>query len=150
MSILVRLPEIPCCTTDVAVLGPGKGPHAGELKCQACGRHRRWMPAGAFDLLQKFTDELTRLIGPGEDIPVMRASTIEFGDQTMTFEKKKFNQNNAGALFKNKKKTSDQHADYTGTITFEGRECWLDAWIKTSKAGEKYMSLSLKAKAGEV
>jgi len=145
MSIRVRLPDIPCCTTDVTVLGPGKGPHAGELKCEACGRHRRWMPRGAFDLLQSFSDNLTRLIGPGEDIPVLRTSTIQFGDQIMSFERK----DNSGALFKNKKKTTETHADYTGSITFEGRECWLKAWIKTSKAGEKYMSLSVTPKEAE-
>jgi hypothetical protein len=149
--ILVRLPDIPCCTTDVTVLVPGKGPHAGELKCEACGRHRRWMPAAALSLLQQFQNETTRLFGPSDGLPVMRSSTIQFGDKTMSFEKKKFNQDNSGALFKNKKKTTDQHADYTGTISFEGRDCWLSAWIKTPKAGgEKYMSLSLKPKEGDL
>jgi len=34
--------ERPCCR-NVCNIGPGKGPHAGELLCSGCGRHRGWL-----------------------------------------------------------------------------------------------------------
>jgi uncharacterized protein (DUF736 family) len=48
------------------------------------------------------------------------------------------------SLFKNKRKETENHPDYTGSIMLEGVEHWLSAWIKTPKAGgDKYMSLSV-------
>lgn len=57
-----------------------------------------------------------------------------------------YDDTNRGALFKNSKKESENHPDYTGTINVGGGEFWLSAWIKESKAGAKYMSLSVKPK----
>ena len=51
-----------------------------------------------------------------------------------------------GSLFKNDKKDTEQHPDYRGSITIGRREYWLSAWIKSSKAGQKYMSLSAQPK----
>jgi uncharacterized protein (DUF736 family) len=51
-----------------------------------------------------------------------------------------------GVLFKNQEMSRDNDADYRGNINVAGAEFWLNAWIKTSKAGEKYMSLSVKPK----
>lgn len=53
-----------------------------------------------------------------------------------------------GALFKNDKKESDSHPDYKGSLNVGGTDYWLSAWLKTSKSGAKYMSLSVKAKEG--
>ena len=50
-----------------------------------------------------------------------------------------------GVLFKNDRKTSDNHPDYQGTIDVDGTEFWLSAWIKEGKKG-KFMSLSIKPK----
>jgi uncharacterized protein (DUF736 family) len=48
------------------------------------------------------------------------------------------------SLFKNKRKETENHPDYTGSIMVNGVEHWLSAWIKTPKSGgEKYMSLSV-------
>jgi hypothetical protein len=57
-----------------------------------------------------------------------------------------FDNTNHGALFKNDRREKDTDADYRGTINVGGVECWLNAWIKTSKTGEKYMSLSVRPK----
>jgi hypothetical protein len=57
-----------------------------------------------------------------------------------------YDNTNTGALFKNDKKESQNHPDYKGSINVEGVEYWVSSWIKTSKAGSKFMSLSLKAK----
>ena len=51
-----------------------------------------------------------------------------------------------GVLFKNDKKTTETHPDYTGTATIEGVEYFMDAWINASESGRKYMSFKFKAK----
>lgn len=48
-----------------------------------------------------------------------------------------------GSLFKNKRKESERHPDYNGSIKIAGVEHWLSAWLKTAQSGEQYMSLSL-------
>ena len=50
----------------------------------------------------------------------------------------------SGALFKPKQpKKSDKSPDYTGSITVGGKKHSLAAWIKKSKKGDTYMSLSI-------
>jgi uncharacterized protein (DUF736 family) len=56
---------------------------------------------------------------------------------------------NRGALFKNNDKTEETHPDYRGSINIGGVDHWLSAWIKTSKKGMKYMSLSVQPKDAE-
>ena len=53
---------------------------------------------------------------------------------------------NRGALFKNTRKEADTDCDYRGEVDINGQPYWLNAWLKTSKAGEKYMSLSVRPK----
>jgi uncharacterized protein (DUF736 family) len=49
-----------------------------------------------------------------------------------------------GSLFKNSKKTTELHPDYTGRIMVNGKELQLAAWVKKSKSGENYLSISAK------
>lgn len=58
---------------------------------------------------------------------------------------------NSGSLNKNERKEKPTHADYRGQATIDGREYWLDAWIKDGPKG-KWMSLAFKPKqdAGDV
>ena len=61
------------------------------------------------------------------------------------------NKDNAGALFKNKKKLTDQHPDYTGSVTIEGKDFMLSAWVNTGQqSGEKYFALKLTPKAATI
>ena len=48
----------------------------------------------------------------------------------------------SGSLFKNNRKTTETHPDYTGTIMVNGKEHWLSAWVKEGKAG-KFFSVSI-------
>ncbi len=55
---------------------------------------------------------------------------------------------NSGALFKNDRKETANHPDYTGSITIEGVEYWLSSWIKPMKndASQRYMSIAVRRK----
>jgi hypothetical protein len=54
---------------------------------------------------------------------------------------------NRGVLFSERgKKATDTDRDYSGTLDVEGVAYWVSAWIKTSKKGTKFLSLSLRRK----
>lgn len=57
-----------------------------------------------------------------------------------------FDNTNRGTLYKNRKKENDRHPDYTGQLNVNGQELWLSGWLKESKAGEKFFSLSVRPK----
>lgn len=57
-----------------------------------------------------------------------------------------YDNRNRGVLFPNDKGGNDQRPDYKGTLDVGGTEYELAGWIKSSKAGKKYMSLSIKPK----
>ena len=56
-----------------------------------------------------------------------------------------YDNTNRGALFKNDRKETDKHPDYSGSINVGGHDYWLSAWIKEGRNG-KFMSLSVKQK----
>jgi hypothetical protein len=51
-------------------------------------------------------------------------------------------------LFRNDDKdpNDDKDRDYSGTLNVGGTDHWISGWVKTSKAGKKYLSLSVKPK----
>ena len=50
---------------------------------------------------------------------------------------------NTGALFSNaENKKTDKHPDYKGKAMVNGKEMNMSAWLNTSKAGKKYLSLA--------
>jgi uncharacterized protein (DUF736 family) len=58
-----------------------------------------------------------------------------------------YSNENRGSLSKNKRKEQDNHPDYTGSINVDGRDYWLNGWLKTNgQTGEKFFSLSVKPK----
>ena len=48
-----------------------------------------------------------------------------------------------GSLFKNVRKTTENHPDFTGTIMVNGKEHYLSAWVKESPKVGKYFSVSI-------
>jgi hypothetical protein len=53
---------------------------------------------------------------------------------------------NSGSLWVNNRKTAETHPDRTGSILLNGVEYWLDGWLKKTKDGKPYLSLSVKPK----
>ena len=57
-----------------------------------------------------------------------------------------YDNNNRGALFKNNKRTHDKQPEYTGSVEVNNVEYYLSAWVKESKNGQKFFSLSFTPK----
>lgn len=57
-----------------------------------------------------------------------------------------YDNTNRGVLFRNERKETDNQPDYTGSINVEGEERWLDAWVRESKDGKKFFSISTRSK----
>ena len=57
-----------------------------------------------------------------------------------------YDNTNRGMIMKNPNKTADNHPDQSGSINVDGKEYWLSGWIKESKAGNRFLSLSIKPK----
>ena len=51
---------------------------------------------------------------------------------------------NSGALFRNERKNTEKHPDYTGNLNISGQSFELAAWIRKSQGGKTFMSLSVK------
>ena len=57
-----------------------------------------------------------------------------------------YDNTNRGVLFRNEKKETEKHPDFTGSIDVGGVDHYLSGWIKESKQGKKFFSLSVKPK----
>jgi hypothetical protein len=54
-----------------------------------------------------------------------------------------FDNTNRGVLFNERdRKQTEKDRDYSGRINIAGQDYWLSAWLKTSKKGLKFLSLS--------
>jgi uncharacterized protein (DUF736 family) len=62
---------------------------------------------------------------------------------------KQYDDTDRGALFKNDRKETEKHPDYKGSLNVGGHDYWISAWIKDSRDGKKYMSLSVQQKDGK-
>jgi hypothetical protein len=62
-----------------------------------------------------------------------------------------YDNTNRGALFKNNKEGGNPNwPDYRGSLNVEGKEFWVDAWLKTiengERKGQKMVSFKVKPK----
>jgi uncharacterized protein (DUF736 family) len=55
-----------------------------------------------------------------------------------------YSKENSGALFKNDRKQSTKHPDYTGKLDVNGQSFRIAGWMKVSQTTQKpFMSLSI-------
>jgi hypothetical protein len=62
------------CCRNVCVIDPGKGPHAGALRCADCGQHRGWLSKATAQWIEHV---VTRFGAPTTPIIVRKAHTFE-------------------------------------------------------------------------
>lgn len=56
-----------------------------------------------------------------------------------------YDNNNTGSLFRNERKQSDRHPDYTGNAIIDGKTKRISAWVRTSRDGtKKFLSLAFE------
>ena len=60
-----------------------------------------------------------------------------------------FDNTNRGSIWKNDKKETERHPDFTGTLNVEGTEYWVSAWKRKPDASVKAPALSFSIKAKE-
>jgi hypothetical protein len=130
------------CHDNIAVVHPrAGGVHAADLLCRDCNKHRGFLPHVAMRFIKQTG---SRWGAPA--LITLRDQTIKDGDQDMPTKQQFEQKDGSGALFKNDRKEQTQHPDYTGNIKVEGVEFQLSAWLKKTKAGRTYMSLSAMPK----
>jgi len=121
----------PCCDNLAKIL-PGRGPHAAELSCANCNKHRGWLPHQALEFIRNASHRF----GASDEPIILRDSSI--GDCPLE-------KSDRGILVRNNTKHGEHDRDYCGSITVAGVEYWLSGWVKEGKKG-KYLSLSVKSK----
>ncbi len=58
-----------------------------------------------------------------------------------------YDNTNKGSISKNTRKETDSHPDIAGSINVEGRDFWINGWLKkNSRDGSSFYSLSVKPK----
>jgi hypothetical protein len=62
----------PCCR-NLAIIGEGKGPHAGALRCADCGNHRGWLSKTTAAWIETVINKF----GAPAIITVMRPSSLD-------------------------------------------------------------------------
>lgn len=55
-----------------------------------------------------------------------------------------YDDTNRGVFFREKEKKNPKGPDYRGKLNVEGKEYEIAGWIRESKAGNKFMSLSVQ------
>ena len=62
-----------------------------------------------------------------------------------------YDNNNSGMMARNDRRTTDKHPEFTGTITVDGRDYWISAWVNEGREGskmegKKYFSIKVNPK----
>ena len=60
---------------------------------------------------------------------------------------KKYDDTNRGSIWKNEKKETDKHPDFTGSLNVDGKDYWVSAWKRRDGASDRAPALSFTVKA---
>lgn len=62
-----------------------------------------------------------------------------------------YDNENRGSIWKNEKKETEKHPDFTGSLNVNGQEFWVSAWKRRPDQSDKApaLSFSIKAKDGQ-
>ena len=63
-GLLVQTPCACRCGAALAVIGPGKGPHAAALHCEECDVHRGWVSHATHKFLTEIVNQFGRPTEP--------------------------------------------------------------------------------------
>jgi hypothetical protein len=124
------------CHDNVVVLRPTSTMHAGELRCAHCGAHRGWASKALIDFVNH---TVQRFGAPAEPIIIRRQEQQE--------KAMEYDNTNRGAIFRDDNKVKETDRDYSGSLNVGGVDHWVSGWVKISKNGKKYLSLSVKPKS---
>jgi hypothetical protein len=66
--------DTPCraCGSATALIGPGGGPHLGELRCSSCNKHRQWIGRSSYTAIAKFVAKIADTFGAPETIKFIK------------------------------------------------------------------------------
>ena len=59
---------------------------------------------------------------------------------------KKYDDTNRGSIWKNEKKESEKHPDFTGSLNVDGKDYWVSAWRRKEGASDRAPALSFSVK----
>jgi hypothetical protein len=59
---------------------------------------------------------------------------------------KDFDNTNRGSIWRNEKKETDKHPDFTGSLNVDGKDYWVSAWKRKPDASERAPALSFSVK----
>jgi hypothetical protein len=124
----------PCCD-NIAIIHPGKAPHAGEFRCATCNSHRGWAAKSTIDFI---VSVIGRFGAPADLITIRHQERSAMSN----YEQK----DDTASIFVNDRKTEDKHPDSTGTAKIDGVEYYVSAWRRVSKSGKPYLSMAFKKK----
>lgn len=57
-----------------------------------------------------------------------------------------YDDRNRGSIWKNDKKDSDKHPDFTGSLNVDGKDYWISAWKRKPGASDRAPALSFSVK----
>jgi hypothetical protein len=57
-----------------------------------------------------------------------------------------YDDKNRGSIWKNEKKTTDKHPDFTGSLNVDGKDYWVSAWRRKEGASDRAPALSFSVK----
>src|SRR5262249_23181935 len=131
------------CGSNVTLISRGRGPHAAELRCRNCDRHRQWLSHEDYRICGTVLAEITDRCGEPAEINYRTIKQERI--KAMATEQQ---YDNSGILFRNRAKSGERERDYKGEATIGGISYWISGWLK-EKNGNKFLTFSFKPKDQE-